>query len=79
MVLPLPGDAVTGRRIWLFGKLPSHGDFVARGLDTGTRAAWDAWLSEGVGGARAALGEAFDAAYEIAPPWRFVLAPGPLG
>ncbi|MCC7267702.1 MAG: type VI secretion system-associated protein TagF [Caulobacteraceae bacterium] len=66
-------------RIVLFGKLPSHGDFVARGLDAPARAAWDGWLSEGMAGARAALGEAFDAAYEAAPPWRFVTGPGPFG
>lgn len=66
-------------RIVLFGKLPSHGDFVARNLGAEARAAWDGWLSEGMAGARAALGEAFDAAYETAPPWRFVTGPGPFG
>lgn len=70
---------MTGPRVWLFGKLPSHGDFIARGLDAEARAAWDAWLSDGLAGARAALGEGFDAAYEAAPPWRFVLGPGALG
>ena len=66
-------------RIILFGKLPSHGDFVARGLAAPAQAAWDGWLSEGVAAARQALGERFDEAYEAAPPWRFVGGPGAFG
>lgn len=64
----------------LFGKLPSHGDFVARGLDASARQAWDAWASAGLDEARAALGEAaFEAAHDIAPPWRLVSGPGRFG
>ena len=29
----------------LFGKLPSTGDFVTRGLPAGFLRVWDAWLS----------------------------------
>lgn len=70
---------MSGRRIWLFGKLPRHGDFVARNLDAAMQSTWDAWLSEGMAAVRAALGADFDAAYEAAPPWRFVIGPGPFG
>ena len=70
---------MTGPRIILFGKLPSHGDFVARGLDADARDAWDTWLSQGLAGARATLGDGFDTAYETAPPWRFVTGPGSFG
>lgn len=31
--------------IFLFGKLPAFGDFVARGLTWSMRARWDGWLS----------------------------------
>lgn len=31
-----------------FGKLPSHGDFVARGLGSGVRGYLDRWLSQGL-------------------------------
>ena len=56
----------------LFGKLPAHGDFVARGLDADTRDALDLWLSASLGAARDVLGAGFDEAYPLAPPWRFV-------
>lgn len=78
----MPGFAVTAPapRAVLFGKLPSHGDFVARGLDAPAREAWDAWASAGLAQARAALGDAaFDAAHDRAPPWRLVSGPGPFG
>ena len=55
----------------LFGKLPAHGDFVARGLSAGERDAFDRWLSAELAGARDALGDAFDPCFEAAPPWRF--------
>lgn len=61
----------------VFGKLPAHGDFVARGLTEPARAAWDAWLSEGVAAARASWGDRFEDVYDAAPPWRFVLDPDP--
>lgn len=63
----------------LFGKLPRHGDFVARGLDAAAHAAWDRWAAGGLAAAREALGEAFDAAHGSAPAWRFVDGPGVLG
>lgn len=63
----------------LFGKLPSHGDFISRGLDLTACDAWDRWASEGLEGARATLGEQFDDAHDRGPPWRFVDAPGRFG
>ncbi len=73
------GTARAEGRPALFGKLPSHGDFVARGLDDTARKAWDAWISEGLTRARENLGAAFEAVHDAAPPWRFVLGPGPFG
>lgn len=59
-------------RLVLFGKLPAHGDFVARGLSTNERAWWDGALSAGL---VAAGGVAMStAAYDRAPPWRFLLS-----
>jgi type VI secretion system ImpM family protein len=66
-------------RAILFGKLPAHGDFVARGLSDPHRSAWDTWLSTGLDTARARLGDAFEAAHDVAPPWRFVAQGGPFG
>jgi len=56
---------------FLFGKLPAHGDFVARGLPTAERDALDDWLSATLTAARDVLGEAFPARFDTAPPWRF--------
>ena len=60
----------------LFGKLPTHGDFVSRGLAAAEQAAWDGWLSDGLALARDVLGERFEDAHDAAPPWRFVQRAG---
>ena len=62
-----------------FGKLPAHGDFVARGLQPGEREAWDLWASHGLQLARAELQADFEAAHEAAPVWRFAFGPGAFG
>ncbi|HUO22238.1 MAG TPA: type VI secretion system-associated protein TagF [Caulobacteraceae bacterium] len=63
----------------LFGKLPRHGDFVARGLAPTAREAWDGWASAGLERAGAALGERFGDAHDAAAPWRFVARPEGFG
>jgi len=55
----------------LFGKLPAHGDFVARGLAAAERDVLDAWLSAEMLAARDALGTDFEERFDRAPPWRF--------
>jgi type VI secretion system ImpM family protein len=72
-------DSHRGPRPVLFGKLPSHGDFIQRGLDLTACDAWDRWASEGLQAARTALGERFDDAHDSAPPWRFIDPPGRFG
>ena len=57
---------------FLFGKLPAHGDFVARGLATGERDRWDAWGAEALTALRVRAGAGFDQAHGVAPAWRFV-------
>jgi type VI secretion system protein ImpM len=56
----------------VFGKLPAHGDFVARGLAAGERERLDAWLSASLADARDRLGEDFAERFDTAPPWRCV-------
>jgi type VI secretion system protein ImpM len=58
-------------RSFVFGKLPSHGDFVARGLTAVEAGEWDRHLTGSMQAARAAMGDAFEASYPHAPPWRF--------
>ena len=60
----------------IFGKLPAHGDFVARGLAPEMRDALDNWLSGSIADAREALREGYEDAFDSAPPWRFVLPQG---
>lgn len=54
----------------LFGKLPAHGDFVARGLSAADRDALDAWLSASMIDARERFGDTFEARFDAAQPWR---------
>lgn len=63
-----------------YGKLPSLGDFASRRLPDAFVQVWDEWLQQGIGAARAALGEArWLDAYLVAPVLRFWLAPGLAG
>ena len=57
---------------WLFGKLPSLGDFVSRGLDQSMRDRIDTWLSQEMEAARAKAGDSFEGLYDAAPVWNFV-------
>ena len=57
-------------RALLWGKLPAHGDFVARGLAPAARDELDEWLAASLA-ARETLGMAFEDNYDEAPPWRF--------
>ena len=63
----------------VFGKLPSRGDFVSRGLEGAALEAWDGWFSAQLDSAKARLGADFSATHDAAPPWRFVDAPGTFG
>lgn len=54
----------------LFGKLPAHGDFVARGLGAEARERLDAWLSASLADARETLGDGFADRFDAALPWR---------
>ena len=63
----------------LYGKLPSHGDFVLRRLPQEFVVPWDAWLQQGISESKLALGDAWEESYRDAPVWRFLLAPGTCG
>lgn len=70
---------MTGPSAFVFGKLPSHGDFIHRGLDPAAVDAWDAWSSAGLARARESLAGRFEGMHDTAPPWRFIIGPGRLG
>lgn len=56
---------------WLFGKIPAHGDFIARGISQAAQKMLDDWLSGELAAARARFSD-FDARYVHAAPWHFV-------
>jgi len=60
----------------LFGKLPSHGDFLVRRLPPAVRLCFDHWLQAGLVQSRIDLGDAWLPAWLGSPLWRFVAAPG---
>ena len=65
--------------IGLFGKLPSHGDFLRRRVSDAFVDAWDAWLRECLAESRSALGERWIDVYLTSPAWRFVCERGVCG
>lgn len=74
MVRAMPGDAVTLAGLEhpaLFGKLPGHGDFIARGVPGALRERLDSWLSEWLAAGQAAHSEGFVGVWEGAAPWLF--------
>lgn len=62
--------------VGLYGKLPSHGDFIHRKLPSSFINAWDSWLQGYMNSIREQLGEAWLDLYLTSPIWRFVLSPG---
>lgn len=76
MVIPLSSQALKPLSVFAFGKLPAHGDFVARGLSGAERKTWDAWASASLEEARRDLGDIFETRFEAAAPWRFAFGPG---
>jgi type VI secretion system ImpM family protein len=63
----------------LFGKLPGHGDFIARGLDEAAHLTWETWAEKALALAHARLGERFGMAHDQAPPWCFLSGPCSFG
>ena len=57
---------------WLFGKMPAHGDFVARGADRALVDALDLWLAEEMREAAGQFADEFEDRYSTAPAWTFV-------
>jgi type VI secretion system protein ImpM len=70
---------VPGATVGFFGKLPSHGDFVARRVDDGFREVWDEWLQRCIAQSQQALGPGWLDCYLTSPMWRFFLSDGIAG
>src|SRR5918999_6416818 len=74
-------DVFTGAamEVGLYGKLPSHGDFLRRRVSDAFVGVWDAWLQECIAASRSALGERWLDVYLTSPAWRFACAAGVCG
>jgi type VI secretion system protein ImpM len=62
-----------------FGKIPSRGDFVGRGLPSSFVKPWETWVVEALKSSRSLLGETWSEAWMEAPVWRFALPGGTCG
>jgi len=65
--------------VGLYGKLPSHGDFLRRRTSDAFVDRWDSWLQGCMAASRSALGERWLDVYLTSPAWRFVCAAGTCG
>jgi type VI secretion system protein ImpM len=63
----------------LYGKLPTHGDFLQRRVPEGMVQVWDRWLQESMAASREVLGADWLETYLTSPVWRFVLGAGACG
>lgn len=57
------------------GKVPARGDFINVGLSRHFVEPWHDWMQLVLASSRLALGETWEAAWNEAPIWRFVLSP----
>ncbi len=64
--------------IGLYGKLPGHGDFVARNLPNNIVQIWDGWLQAFIGSSQERLGQEWLNVYLTSPIWRFGFSAGVL-
>lgn len=60
----------------VYGKLPTHGDFIQRNLPPNFVKSWDVWLQHFVAGAKEKMGADWLDIYLTSPIWRFVLSHG---
>lgn len=59
-----------------FGKMPSKGDFVSRGLPKEFIAVIDQWLQQGMSESRSVLADGWLSYYQVAPIWHYCLSSG---
>jgi len=65
--------------VGLYGKLPSHGDFLRRRIPDEVVSCWDGWLQSAIAASRRILGERWLEIYLTSPAWRFTCEAGVCG
>lgn len=76
---PEPDSPAREITLGLFGKLPSHGDFLKRRVSDAFRHTWDEWLQECIAESQASLGSGWLDVYLTSPVWRFACAANACG
>ena len=70
------GQLIETSAAGIYGKIPAHGDFVSRRLNSDFIRYWDEWLQRSVAVSQEQLGGQWLDLYLVSPIWRFVLSPG---
>jgi type VI secretion system protein ImpM len=65
--------------VGIYGKLPSHGDFLQRRVPPEFLTPWDEWLQAGIAASRGALAQEWADTYLTSPVWRFALSASACG
>jgi type VI secretion system protein ImpM len=66
-------------QVGIYGKLPSHGDFLQRRVPPEFLTPWDEWLQAGITASRTALADQWTDTYLTSPVWRFALSASACG
>jgi type VI secretion system protein ImpM len=70
---------MSGATVGFFGKLPSHGDFIERRVDSAFRDLWDDWMQRCIVESQQELAGRWLDCYLTSPMWRFYLCDGVAG
>jgi type VI secretion system protein ImpM len=65
--------------VGLYGKLPSHGDFLRRRVSDAFVSVWDEWLQQSMAASQSTLGQHWLDVYLTSPVWRFACDAGVCG
>jgi len=67
---------VEKKPVGIYGKIPTHGDFLNQNLPQDFLDVWDHWLQQSILASQEALGDDWLSHFLISPVWRFVLPSG---
>lgn len=73
----MPAESIN--TLGYYGKVPTHGDFVTRGLPRSFIDPWDVWLQEAILTSRRQLGNDWLNFYLTSPLYHFAFSPGICG
>lgn len=74
----MPTEPITNT-LGYYGKVPTQGDFISKGLPRSFIEPWDIWLQEAIFTSQRQLGQQWLEYYLTSPIYHFVLSPGICG